>query len=70
VARNYPAGVVQVVFDGARRDESKGLSGSALLAKHGCEGARFSAEQRASSLLARGPAPFGESRVSFTFLAY
>jgi hypothetical protein len=56
VARDYPAGNVQVVFgpglgreDGAPR----------LLEKHGCQGARFLAEQRSTS-----------TYVSFTFLAY
>lgn len=52
VARDYPAGAVQVVFD-------KGPKGPGTLEKHGCQGARFLAEQRAAG-----------AYVSFTFLAY
>jgi hypothetical protein len=55
VARDYPAGDVQVTFD--PRDMKGG--GTALLAKHGCEGPRFLSEQRATA-----------AQLSFTFLAY
>jgi hypothetical protein len=66
VARDYPAGDVQVVFDAAHA--GKGVSYAALLAKSGCEGQRFSAQPAASTgSTARGQ---NRGRVSFTFLAY
>jgi hypothetical protein len=69
VARDYPAGNVQVVFGrGLGRTDPGGAP--RLLEKHGCQGARFLAEQR--SVEARGSAreQNTDAYVSFTFLAY
>jgi hypothetical protein len=60
LARDYPAGDVQVVLNSARA-ENKG-AGSESLAQSGCVGARFLIERRAAAQ--------DSAHISFTFVAY